>query len=135
MSYIKIILGPLKKDSDNNDIKNSNVRELEFNNYALEIVSEKNDGSTFGFMYAVIYGGMRGFYMAEDKRPDFTFRDVISWIDNLPRDERVKMIKDVSEVMMSTQNFKSLKQEGESGPDSITPEEKKSEQEEQHMKT
>lgn len=112
MSYIKIKIGPLKKDDKGNDIPGSNEYGLKFNNYALEIMSNKMGGSAMSFTYAMVYGGMRGNSYAKEVEPDYTFENVIDWIDAMKKAERISVIEDVTKVMVATQNYKDLINEG-----------------------
>lgn len=104
MSYTTITLGPLAKDENGNDIPGSNTRHLKFNNLALEIMGKLNGtGELTAFNYSVIYGGMRGWSYAKMKEPDYTFEEVIDWIDAALPDEKSEMTKRSMAALNETQ--------------------------------
>lgn len=76
MSYCKVNLGG--KD-----------RGIKFNNLALLIMSEKTDKDfpDQTAAYAMVYGGLRGNSYAKQEEPDYTFEDVIDWVDKMTTDE------------------------------------------------
>lgn len=135
MSYIQIELGPLKKDEQGNEIPGSNKYGLKFNNYGLEIMATKMGSSAIAFSYAMIYGGLRGNSYAKEQEPEYSFEQVIDWIDNTPKSERVAMIEQVTKVMTETQNYKELIESGSEVIENESQEEKKSESEESALKT
>lgn len=108
MSYIKITIGPLSQTDKGVDIPGSNERGLKFNNYGLEIMAGKMGGSALSFAYAMIYGGLMGNSYAKEIEPEYSFENVIDWIDEIPQAERVVMIENVTKVMTETQNYKDL---------------------------
>lgn len=76
MSYCKVILGG--KD-----------RGIKFNNLALLIMSEKTDKDfpDQTAAYAMVYGGLRGNSYAKQEEPDYTFEDVIDWVDKMTTED------------------------------------------------
>lgn len=123
MNYIKINLGG--KD-----------RGLKFNNYGIEKLSEKMSGnSAIAFTYAMIWGGLIGNSFAKEEDVDYSFSDVIDWIDAIPKDEKVTIIESVTKVLTESQNYKDLIAAGTPEPVNETPEEKKSELEKPIMAT
>lgn len=89
-------------------------RGLKFNNKGLEVVVLKADGTNTGFMYAMIYGGLIGNSYAKEQEPDYTFEQVIDWIDEIDPKIKVQLIEDVTKCMTSTQGYKTLVKAGES---------------------
>lgn len=99
MSYLQMELG-------------GKLRGLKFNQLAIEILSQHNDNTTStGFMYAMVYGGLRGNSYVKREEPDYTFEDVCDWCDAMPnKDENI--IK-ISSVLTETQIWKDLVKLGE----------------------
>lgn len=127
MSYIQITIGPLKKDKDGIDISGSNVRGLKFNNYAIEIMSPyQRTGSTFSFVYALFFGGLMGNSYAKREEPDYTFDEVIDWVDAMPKETKTQTIESVTNVLTETQLYKDLIATAEV-PEMKTDDEKKTE--------
>lgn len=107
MSYIQINIG-------------GKERGLKFNQLAIELMSQYNDSNTTtGFIYAMIYSGLRGASYVKREEPDYTFENVCDWIDNL--ENKDKIINDVSAVLTETQIWKTLVKKGEE----VVEEEKK----------
>lgn len=107
MSYLQIEIG-------------GKQRGLKFNQLAIEIMSQYNDtGTTTGFMYAMIYGGLRGNTYVKREEPDYTFEQVCDWVDVLPN--KTEVITEVTRVMSETQIWKDLVDKGKE----VAEEEKK----------
>jgi hypothetical protein len=98
MSYIQIALG-------------GEQRGLKFNQLAIEIIASYNDNATStGFLYAMIYGGLRGSTYVKREEATYTFEDVCDWVDSMPdKDETVKKI---TEALTETQIWKDLVKQG-----------------------
>lgn len=95
MSYIKINLGGVE-------------RGLKFNIYGIEKMTEKMRGSSLmAFAYAMVWGGLQGNSYAKELEPDYTFDQVIDWVDEMG-EEKNQVIEDVTKVLMSTQGYKDL---------------------------
>lgn len=94
MSFIQINIGG--KD-----------RGLKFNQLALELLAKYNDTqTTSAFVYAMIYGGLRGASYVKHEEPDYTFENVCDWVDNLA-DKDTKILE-VTNVMTSTNMWQEL---------------------------
>lgn len=100
MSYIQIEIG-------------GKLRGLKFNQLALEVVSTHSGETTTGFMYALIYGGLKGNSYVKREEPDYSFEDVCDWVDAMHRETKTKTIEEVTKVMTETQIYKDLIQTGE----------------------
>ena len=67
---------------------NGKERGLKFNQLAIEIIAQYNDTNTnTGFLYAMIYGGLRGNTYVKREEADYTFEEVCDWIDAMPEKE------------------------------------------------
>lgn len=107
MSYLQIEIG-------------GKQRGLKFNQLAIEIMSQYNDtGTNTGFMYAMIYGGLRGNSYVKREEPDYTFEQVCDWVDVLTN--KTEVITEVTRVMSETQIWKDLVDKGKE----VAEEEKK----------
>ena len=123
MNYIKVNLG-------------GQERGLKFNNYAIERLSEKMAGnSAIAFTYAMFWGGLQGNSYAKEQDVDYSFEDVIDWVDAIPKDDKAAIIESVTKVLTESQNYKDLIAAGTPEPVNETPEEKKSELEKPIMAT
>jgi len=99
MSYIQINLG-------------GKSRGLKFNQLAIEVISTYNDAQTSsGFLYAMIYGGMKGNSYVKREEADYTFEEVCDWVDVMENKEEV--IKNVTACMTETQIWKQLVAKGQ----------------------
>jgi len=99
MSYIQINLG-------------GKARGLKFNQLAIEIISMHNDTQTSsGFLYAMIYGGLKGNSYVKREEADYTFEDVCDWVDLMENKEEV--IINVTACMTETQIWKELVKKGQ----------------------
>lgn len=96
---------------------NGKERGLKFNQLAIEIIAQYNDTNTnTGFLYAMIYGGLRGNTYVKREEADYTFEEVCDWIDAMPEKEAV--VAKVSAAMTETQIWKDLtKSAGENAPE------------------
>jgi len=98
MSYLQIKIG-------------GKQRGLKFNQLAIELISQHNNsGTNTGFIYAMIYGGLRGNSYVKSEEADYTFENVCDWIDAL--ENKTEVIAQVSNTMTETQIWKSLVKEG-----------------------
>ena len=98
MSYLQIEIG-------------GKQRGLKFNQLAIEIMSQYNDtGTNTGFLYAMIYGGLRGNTYVKREEPDYTFEQVCDWVDELKDKENV--IVEVTNKLQETQIWKDLVDKG-----------------------
>ena len=98
MSYLQIEIG-------------GKQRGLKFNQLAIEIMSQYNDtGTNTGFLYAMIYGGLRGNTYVKREEPDYTFENVCDWVDELKDKENV--IVEVTNKLQETQIWKDLVDKG-----------------------
>lgn len=72
MSYCKVLMGGVE-------------RGLKFNNLAMLIMAEKTSkdypNQTAG--YAMVYGGLRGCSYAKGEEPEYTFEQVVDWVDQM----------------------------------------------------
>ena len=61
------------------------LRGLKFNNYALHLMQQKIDidAPELTAAYAMVYSGLRGNCYVKGEQPDFTFEDVVTWVDNI----------------------------------------------------
>lgn len=99
MSYIQINLG-------------GKARGLKFNQLAIEIISVHNDTQTSsGFLYAMIYGGLKGNSYVKREEADYTFEDVCDWVDVMENKEEV--ITNVTACLTETQIWKELVKKGQ----------------------
>lgn len=107
MSYIQVNIG-------------GKERGLKFNQLAIELMSQYNDSNTTtGFIYAMVYAGLRGSTYVKREEPDYTFEQVCDWVDELENKEKV--VNDISAVLTETQIWKQLVKKGEE----VTEDEKK----------
>lgn len=98
MSYLQIEIG-------------GKQRGLKFNQLAIEIMSQYNDtGTNTGFLYAMIYGGLRGNTYVKREEPDYTFENVCDWVDELKDKENV--IVEVTNKLQETKIWKDLVDKG-----------------------
>jgi len=96
MSYIKIDFG-------------GKERGLKFNQLALEIMADYASATeTTSNVYAMFYGGLRGNSYVKREQPDYSFENVCDWVDELYSSKRTDVIKEVENVLVETQLFKSL---------------------------
>jgi hypothetical protein len=99
MSYIQINLG-------------GKSRGLKFNQLAIEVISTYNDAQTSsGFLYAMIYGGMKGNSYVKREEADYTFEEVCDWVDVMEDKENV--ITKVTACLTETQIWKELVKKGQ----------------------
>lgn len=78
-----------------------------FNNYAMSIISEKSKGSNaMAFLYAVVFGGLMGYDYAKETEVDYTFSDVIEWVDDAMNGGET--FEDVVACMQDSKQFKKL---------------------------
>lgn len=83
------------------------TRGLKFNQLAIELINQYNDSQTAsGFVYAMIYGGLRGNSYVKREEPDYTFENVCDWVDQMK--DKAKVIEDVSKAMTETELWKEL---------------------------
>lgn len=117
MSYLQIEIG-------------GKTRGLKYNQLAIEVMAKYNDTETASaFMYALIYGGLRGNTYVKREEPDYTFEDVCDWVDNL--ENKNEIILEATNKLTETQLFKNLvKDNGEE-----VVEDKKKVSKKKHTKT
>lgn len=99
MSYLQIEIG-------------GQTRGLKFNQLAIEIMALHNDTeTTSGFIYACIYGGLKG--NAYVKREEFThtFEEVCDWVDTMPN--KTETMELVSKTLNETQVWQDLVKKGQ----------------------
>ncbi len=91
-------------------------RYLKFNIYGIEKMQDKSeDKSVIASFYATIWGGLEGYRYANGEEKDYTFSDVIDFVDALTSDERKALNTEAEAALTESQAFKSLvvKPEGE----------------------
>lgn len=94
MSYLQIELG-------------GKTRGLKFNQLAIELMSTINDTSTAtGFLYAMIYAGMKGNSYVKREEADYTFEEVCDWIDLM--ENKNEVTAKVTAALTETQVWKDL---------------------------
>ena len=99
MSYIQIEIG-------------GKLRGLKFNQLAIEIISQYNDSQTqSGFLYSMVYGGLRGNTYVKREEPDYTFEEVCDWVDNFENKEEAVAI--ITKAMTESQVWKEVVKKGE----------------------
>lgn len=99
MSYIQINLG-------------GQLRGLKFNQLAIEVISTHNDTQTnSGFLYAMIYGGLKGNSYVKREEVTYTFEDVCDWVDVMEDKENV--ITKVTACLTETQIWRELVAKGQ----------------------
>ncbi len=96
MSYIQKEFGPLKKDEKGNDIPGSNVYHFKFTQPAIAEIGVLNEGNvdekTFKvknyitFIYAVLWGGIYGWYKVKRLEMDFDFENMSELFDVWAKD-------------------------------------------------
>jgi hypothetical protein len=99
MSYTTIELG-------------GKTRGLKFNQLAIELIGQYNDSSTTtGFLYAMVYAGLKGNAYVKREELDATFEQVCDWVDEMPNKDTV--VGDTTKVLAETQIWKDLVKQGE----------------------
>lgn len=96
MSYIQINIGG--KD-----------RGLKFNQMAVEVYAKNLNLEAIesSSIYATFFAGLVGGCYAKQEEPDFTFSDVVDWVDGLLQDGKTDVLKSVNDCFAETQAFKS----------------------------
>jgi len=108
-NYVQVAIGPLKKNADGKEIALSNLRGWKVTQQTIEIWSTLTDWAN-GFnstsTYAVIYGGLIANCTVKREEPDFTFEDVVEWVDELNfTDEGVKTISTIKDAFEKSQHY------------------------------
>ena len=99
MSYLQIDLG-------------GKIRGLKFNQLAIEIISTYNDlESNTSFLYAMIYGGLRGNTYVKREEADYTFEEVCDWVDAMENKEEI--VAKVTATLTETNIWQSLVKQGQ----------------------
>jgi len=99
MSYLQIDLG-------------GKMRGLKFNQLAIEIISTYNDlESNTSFLYAMIYGGLRGNTYVKREEADYTFEEVCDWIDAMENKEEI--VAKVTATLTETNIWQTLVKQGQ----------------------
>jgi hypothetical protein len=99
MSYLQIDLG-------------GKMRGLKFNQLAIEIISTYNDlESNTSFLYAMIYGGLRGNTYVKREEADYTFEEVCDWVDAMENKEEI--VAKVTATLTETNIWQSLVKQGQ----------------------
>ena len=85
-------------------------RGLKFNQMSLEIFSANIDMSApkASSIYATFYAGLVGNCYAKRDEPDFTFEDVVNWVDELYEKDK-KTIEKVCNAWEETNDFNAAK--------------------------
>ena len=99
MSYLQIDLG-------------GKMRGLKFNQLAIEIISTYNDlESNTSFLYAMIYGGLRGNTYVKREEADYTFEEVCDWVDAMENKEEI--VAKVTSTLTETNIWQTLVKQGQ----------------------
>jgi hypothetical protein len=99
MSYLQIELG-------------GKLRGLKFNQLAIEIISTYNDlESNTSFLYAMIYGGLRGNTYVKREEADYTFEEVCDWVDAMENKEEI--VAKVTATLTETNIWQTLVKQGQ----------------------
>lgn len=99
MSYLQIDLG-------------GKMRGLKFNQLAIEIISTYNDlESNTSFLYAMIYGGLRGNTYVKREEANYTFEEVCDWVDAMENKEEI--VAKVTATLTETNIWQSLVKQGQ----------------------
>jgi hypothetical protein len=99
MSYLQIDLG-------------GKMRGLKFNQLAIEIISTYNDlESNTSFLYAMIYGGLRGNTYVKREEADYTFEEVCDWVDAMENKEEI--VAKVTATLTETNIWQTLVKQGQ----------------------
>ena len=99
MSYLQIDLG-------------GKMRGLKFNQLAIEIISTYNDlESNTSFLYAMIYGGLRGNTYVKREEADYTFEQVCDWVDAMENKEEI--VAKVTATLTETNIWQTLVKQGQ----------------------
>lgn len=95
MSYIQIEIG-------------GKQRGLKFNQMALEEFHKHLNLNAIrtSTVYATFYGGLAANCYAKNEEPDFTFENVVDWVDQLYDDGKDEVIAAVDACFASTQTYK-----------------------------
>ena len=95
MSYLKIQIG-------------GKEREMRFTQMSVEIYSKNVnwDAVDSTSLYATFFAGLTTACYANQEQPDFTFADVIGWVDELINDEKTVELQQVNDAFAETQAFK-----------------------------
>lgn len=70
-------------------------RGLKFNQMALEVFTKNLDENAVksSTIYATFYAGLVGNCYAKREEPDFTFEDVVDWVDELYETDKEAIVK------------------------------------------
>lgn len=99
MSYLQIDLG-------------GKIRGLKFNQLAIEIISTYNDlESNTSFLYAMIYGGLRGNTYVKREEANYTFEEVCDWVDAMENKEEI--VAKVTATLTETNIWQTLVKQGQ----------------------
>lgn len=102
MSFIEIEIGPERVINE----KPIKVRGLMFNNYTWHAFLKKIDLEFYeaSSKYAATYAALRANSFTKGEQVDYTFQDVVAWVDLLSKDA-LNLIRDNFEAM---EEYKSL---------------------------
>lgn len=91
MSYIQIEIG-------------GKLRGLKFNQMALEIfvLNLSDDGFTSSTVYAMFYAGLKANCYQKQEEADFTFSDVVDWVEEVEKN----VLQKVNDIFAETQVYK-----------------------------
>lgn len=104
MSYIQIEIGPAREVVKGE--APTRLRGLKFNQMTVVVMSQKIDQENYSATvnYAMIYAGLCANCYQKSQERDFTFEQVVDWVDELSGEVLTK----VFEIFQETQAFKSL---------------------------
>lgn len=96
MNYVQVEIG-------------GRLRGLKFNNYGIEQMLLKQNGSASDVegTYAMFWGGLKGNSYAKEEEVDYTFGDVVDWVDELGiKENGAEEIAKVLKAMTESQLYK-----------------------------
>lgn len=84
------------------------LRGLKFNQLSIEIYAKNIDADAIetSSVYATFYAGLRGNSYAKKEEADYTFENVVDWVDGLYNAGKKDTIIEVSNCFAETQAFK-----------------------------
>lgn len=82
-------------------------RSLKFNMRAMEAFTEvKNQGTRIvSASVTLVYSGLIGWYYSQQLEPDFTFSDVIDWVEELIYNKQESVLTEIDKCFMDSRTY------------------------------
>ncbi len=87
---------------------------MKFSNYAIEKFSDIKGTGTIADLTKMVYGGLMGWCMANDKEQDFTSEELSDWVDEIvDREDAEDVVAQITTALIESKAYQTTQKKSQ----------------------